>query len=137
MTPGTNALRVTARTADGQERRREFRFRYVRPSDRAKFLEAFQIVASVAPSRSPKGIPEMVPKMNPFGAWKTALRKAGVDHGLRLHDLRHTFASRLVSRGVPIFDVSKLLGHQSITMTMRYAHLAPIAFENAIEQLEK
>ena len=64
------------------------------------------------------------------------MRKAGVDHGLRLHDLRHTFASRLVSRGVPIFDVSKLLGHQSITMTMRYAHLAPIAFENAIEQLE-
>ena len=39
VTPGTNALRVTARTADGQERRREFRFRYVRPSDRAKFLE--------------------------------------------------------------------------------------------------
>ena len=78
-----------------------------------------------------------VPFKNPFGAWKTALRKAGVDHGLRLHDLRHTFASRLVSRGVPIFDVSKLLGHQSITMTMRYAHLAPIAFENAIEQLEK
>ncbi len=69
-------------------------------------------------------------------SWKTALRTADVDPTTRIHDLRHTFASRLVSKGVPIFDVSKLLGHKSITMTMRYAHLAPEAFESAIEKLE-
>jgi integrase len=82
------------------------------------------------------GTPEPVPFKNPHGAWKTALRESGVDTNLRIHDLRHTFASRLVSKGVPIFDVSKLLGHKSITMTMRYAHLAPVAFESAIEKLE-
>ncbi len=78
-----------------------------------------------------------VPFRNPFGSWKAALRNAAVDPTTRIHDLRHTFASRLVSRGVPIFDVSKLLGHKSITMTMRYAHLAPEAFESAIEKLER
>ena len=82
------------------------------------------------------GTPNPVPFKNPHGAWKTALRESGVDTSLRIHDLRHTFASRLVSKGVPIFDVSKLLGHKSITMTMRYAHLAPIAFESAIEKLD-
>ena len=39
-------------------------------------------------------------------------------------------------KGVPLFDVSKLLGHKSISMTMRYAHLAPEAYETAIERLE-
>ncbi len=77
-----------------------------------------------------------VPFRSPFESWKTALRNAGVDPTTRIHDLRHTFASRLVSKGVPIFDVSKLLGHKSITMTMRYAHLAPEAFETAIAKLE-
>lgn len=82
------------------------------------------------------GTPEAVPFRNPHGAWNTALRKSGVETNIRIHDLRHTFASRLVSKGVPIFDVSKLLGHKSISMTMRYAHLTPLAFENAIKKLE-
>jgi len=80
---------------------------------------------------------EAVPYRKPFGSWKTALKRAKVDQTFRMHDLRHTFASRLVSRGVPIFYVSKLLGHKSISMTMRYAHLAPEAYELAIERLEK
>lgn len=50
-----------------------------------------------------------------------ARRKVG---HVRLHDLRHTYASRLVRAGVPIQEVSKLLGHATITTTMRYAHLA-------------
>ncbi len=85
---------------------------------------------------SAPGSSTAVPFRKCGSSWKTALRNAGVDPTTRLHDLRHTFASRLVSRGVPIFDVSKLLGHKSITMTMRYAHLAPEAFESAIEKLE-
>jgi integrase len=77
-----------------------------------------------------------VPFSNPFRSWKTALKNAGIDPKLRIHDLRHTFASRLVSKGIPLYDVSKLLGHSSIAMTTRYAHLAPEAFEAAISSLE-
>lgn len=44
------------------------------------------------------------------------------------HDLRHTFASHWVMNGGDIFKLQKILGHQSIEMTMRYAHLAPEAF---------
>ncbi|MFE3023219.1 tyrosine-type recombinase/integrase [Nocardia tengchongensis] len=43
---------------------------------------------------------------------------------VRLHDLRHTYASRLLENGIPIEEVSRLLGHASITTTMRYAHRA-------------
>jgi len=56
--------------------------------------------------------------------FKPALKIAGI-RDFRWHDLRHTFASWLIQDGVPLERVSKLLGHKSLTMTMRYAHLAP------------
>jgi integrase len=56
--------------------------------------------------------------------FKPALKAAGISD-FTWHDLRHTFASWLVQDGVPLDRVSKLLGHKSLTMTMRYAHLAP------------
>jgi site-specific recombinase XerD len=43
----------------------------------------------------------------------------------RWHDLRHTFASRLRIKGAPLEDIADLLGHKSLTMTRRYAHLGP------------
>jgi len=55
--------------------------------------------------------------------WNEARAKAGVP-GCRLHDLRHTYASKLVKNGVPLLQVAKLLGHSSVDLTMRYAHLA-------------
>ncbi len=52
------------------------------------------------------------------------------------HTLRHTFASNLVQQGVPIWTVSQLLGHSSVTVTEKYyAHLAPSVAEQAISKL--
>jgi len=50
-----------------------------------------------------------------------AVRLAGIPK-IRFHDLRHTFATRLVREGVDLITVQHLLGHATITMTARYAH---------------
>jgi integrase len=55
--------------------------------------------------------------------------------GFTWHDLRHTFASRLVMAGVDLRTVAELLGHKKIQMTMRYAHLAPQHKMAAVEKL--
>ncbi|MED5546004.1 MAG: site-specific integrase [Pseudomonadota bacterium] len=62
---------------------------------------------------------------DPSKAWRRAKEMAGLDKDLRIHDLRHTFASTLVGKGRSLHEVGTLLGHSQISMTMRYAHLAP------------
>jgi len=53
------------------------------------------------------------------------------------HDLRHTFASHCIMAGVDITTLSKLLGHKSLKMTLRYAHLAPSHLVKAVNILDK
>jgi integrase len=55
----------------------------------------------------------------------------------RFHDLRHTCAAWLVSAGVPLSEVRDLLGHSTVTMTERYAHLAPERVRNAVAVLDE
>jgi integrase len=59
-----------------------------------------------------------------FAAWGTARKKAGLSD-VRVHDLRHSFASLLINSGRSLYEVQKLLGHTQIKTTQRYAHLAP------------
>ncbi len=68
--------------------------------------------------------------------FRTACNKVGITD-FRIHDLRHTFASWLVQGGVPLLEVSKLLGHSSIEMTMRYAHLSPDNLTAAVAVLDR
>lgn len=63
-----------------------------------------------------------------------ACQNAGIDR-IGWHVLRHTFASELVSRGVPLAVVRDLLGHSTIKMTERYAHLAPGIGHEAVRAL--
>lgn len=52
------------------------------------------------------------------------------------HTLRHTFASWLVMDGVDLYRVQKLMGHKTLSMTQRYAHLAPDTLKRAISSIE-
>jgi integrase len=69
-------------------------------------------------------------------SFTTACRKAKLQD-FHFHDLRHTFASQLVMNGVDITTVSRLLGHATLTMTLRYAHLAPDHLQNAVDVLSR
>jgi integrase len=67
---------------------------------------------------------------------KRALKRAGL-RAIGWHVLRHTFASHLAMRGVPLKVIQELLGHSSIVTTMRYAHLAPHVARDAVRVLDR
>lgn len=71
----------------------------------------------------------------PDRVFRKALELAGIED-FTVHDLRHTFASWLVSEGVELIKVRDLLGHSSIRMTERYAHLAPFRLHDAVAVLD-
>ena len=69
-------------------------------------------------------------------AFKTACRNAGITN-LRLHDLRHTAATKMIEAGIDLVTVSRILGHSSIQMTMRYAHPTPENMQRAVDKLSE
>jgi integrase len=66
---------------------------------------------------------------------RRALKRAGLRH-IGWHALRHTFASHLVMRKAPIKAVQELMGHGTVTMTERYAHLSPDVRKDAVRLLD-
>ncbi len=70
----------------------------------------------------------------PYHKLKTALKNLGLEGDI--HKLRHTFASKLVMKGRPLYDVQRLLGHTDIKTTMIYAHLSPDYLKESVKELE-
>ncbi len=62
--------------------------------------------------------------------WYRIRKQVGISH-LRIHDLRHSFASLLVSGGRSLYEVQQILGHSDPKVTMRYAHLSTKALQEA------
>jgi integrase len=68
-------------------------------------------------------------------AWHTLTKKAGLP-GLRFHDLRHTFITQMVERGVPLGVIQTFVGHMSARMVNHYTHISSGAARNAVELLD-
>ena len=88
-----------------------------------------------------EGSPWVIPGRNPQdclvdlkGPWRRIRKKAGLD-GLRIHDLRHSFASVGAAGGVPLQMVGLMLGHAQASTTERYSHLAPDPVKTANEMI--
>ena len=67
--------------------------------------------------------------------WTSALDIAKIKN-LHFHDLRHTFATRMVQAGIDLYKVQRLLGHKSPIMTQRYAHHYPESLRDGVDALE-
>jgi len=67
-------------------------------------------------------------------AFRTACRRAGLED-VRFHDLRHTFASWAVQSGADLYRLSRILGHTTLQMTTRYAHLSTQHLHEVIKRM--
>ena len=68
--------------------------------------------------------------------FKLACKTAGADPSIHFHSLRHSFASNLVQKGVPLYTIKELLGHSSISTTEIYSHLNMDSLREAIKKLD-
>jgi integrase len=78
---------------------------------------------------------QRVPLSNYHNLWHDVRKEVGL-LDVHMHDLRHTYAAKLVRANVPLLAVAKLLGHRQIAMTMRYAHLAVEGLDEAVANLD-
>jgi integrase len=74
------------------------------------------------------------PRVNLRSAWRRVCKRAGIKD-VRLHDLRHSFASGAVALGMSLPMIGKLLGHTQVQTTARYAHLAADPVKAAADQV--
>ena len=108
--------------------------------DKYRWVPVHPRLAEVLARRKAADFPAPFP--SPRGANTLRVRlialakRAGIPKLTRLHDLRHTFASHLVQKGVSLYIVSKLLGHSSQETTTIYAHLSPETYEAAVGMLD-
>ena len=83
--------------------------------------------------------PALHSQSNPLdirSAWNTALRNAGIEN-FRFHDLRHTAASYLAMNQASLLEIGTLLGHKTVQMTKRYAHLSNAHIYSTVATLNK
>jgi integrase len=98
-------------------------------------LAAFQELFSRSCGEGPVFVNAQSEPLKGYKHWFVpAVRKAGL-RDFTWYCLRHTFASRLTMAGVDLRTVAELMGHKTIQMTMRYAHLAPAHNLAAVERL--
>jgi integrase len=69
--------------------------------------------------------------------FKKSVRRAGLDEEIHFHSLRHSFASNLAIRGVPIITIKELLGHSSIITTQIYSHSNVESLRNAVAKFDE
>ncbi len=67
--------------------------------------------------------------------FKLAVRETGLDDNIHFHTLRQSFASRLAQKGVSLFVIKELLGHEDIKTTQIYSHLQTQNLEEAVKLL--
>jgi integrase len=106
-------------------------------------LQAFQDIRVANDEKMLPTRPDDPIFMNPWrkkpynhlqSAWVRCRERADLP-GVRMHDLRHTYASILINKGVSLYEVQRLLGHHNISMTERYAHLLPNTLKNKVDMV--
>ena len=106
---------------------------WTRPGVRWVRLLCLEVVSwNLFPGHGPGGR-----LVTPSRIYMTAKMKAGLNKKTRLHDLRHSFASNMLSSGATLYEVQKLLGHKDAAMTQRYAHLADTTLRERSESMSK
>jgi integrase len=105
-----------------------------------KALEALRALKLQGSAKSPWVFPQPSGFPGPYehfdGVWYDALTAAGLED-FRFHDLRHTTASYLAAQGASLLEIADTLGHKTLSMVKRYAHLAQSHKVSAIERMAK
>ncbi|MDA8103784.1 MAG: tyrosine-type recombinase/integrase [Nitrospiraceae bacterium] len=100
---------------------------FLKTKSKVRHISGYVFSSSAGTKISPRNL---------LRAFYSARKKAGLED-VRFHDLRHTFATRLVQAGIEIYVVKELLGHKSLKMTMRYAHHYPESLRHGVDVLDR